>query len=175
MSLRNSAYEYGHLAKIFHWLIFILLAFMIVYGYFLDDIPKPYQPAAYNIHKLTGLLILVLMLLRGSWALINIKPTLPANHRWENLTERTVHGLLYIVVIAMPLAGWIGSTAAGHPPRLGSFNMLLPIVQNKAVANVAFTLHGYLAIAIIVLVSIHVLAALFHHCVRKDNVLRRMI
>src|SRR5579862_5720649 len=121
--LRNTKTSYCSIAKFFHWLIFLLVLCMIIYGYLMDDIPKAYKPMAVNIHKLTGLTILALMILRMLWALMNPKPVLPPETKnWERFTERFVHLLLYAVLIAMPLAGWIGATAVGKPPHLGSIN-----------------------------------------------------
>ncbi|OGT44052.1 MAG: hypothetical protein A3F42_08730 [Gammaproteobacteria bacterium RIFCSPHIGHO2_12_FULL_37_34] len=176
MNIKNTATTYGSVAKFFHWLIFVLLLCMLVFGYFLDDIPKAYKGVAYNIHKLTGLTIFVLMILRAFWAWINPKPKLPATDpSWQRLGARIVHLLLYVVVIAMPLAGWIGSSAAGKPPRMGDVQLQLPITQSKALTEVAFDMHYMLAITIIVLVSLHALAAFYHYFIEKDNILQRML
>lgn len=173
---RNTSQGYGAISKLFHWVIFVLLFCMIVFGYFLEDVPEDYQGLAYNVHKLTGLTILVLMILRLFWTITNPKPELPvATTLWQRVAERLVHWSLYVAVIGMPLAGWIGSVAAEHPPHLGSWIIGLPIAPSKSLADNAFDVHGYLAIAIIVLVGIHVAAALYHHFVRKDDVLRRML
>ena len=174
--IRNTISAYGSVSKFFHWLIFLLLFCMIIFGYFLDDFPKDVQPVTYNIHKLTGLAILLLMLLRLGWTLINPKPELPAGTlSWQRSAERLVHFLLYATVIAMPIAGWVGSAAEGYFPHFGDIVFKLPIEKNKALGDTAFYLHDKLAIAIIVLVSIHILAALYHHFIKRDNVLRRMM
>ena len=176
MSLQNTPAAYGGIAKFFHWIIFLLLLFMIIFGYFLEDIPKAYQSFTYNFHKLTGLTILSLMVLRGMWALMNPKPLLPFSVPvWQRFAERTVHYLFYFVIIAMPVVGWIGSVAGGRPPRLGEFKFNLPLEQNKELSEAAFNLHSVLAITIIVLFTIHVTAALYHHFIKRDNVLRRMM
>lgn len=176
MSLTNTTTSYGSVAKFFHWLIFLLVLCMVIFGYFLDTIPKDIQPVTYNIHKLTGLTILLLMVLRLGWTSINPKPALPFDTLpWQRIAERIVHFLLYAVIIAMPLAGWVGSAAEGYLPHIGDIVFNLPIEKNKALGDFAFELHDKLAIAIIVLVSIHVLAALYHHFIKHDIVLRRMM
>lgn len=173
---KNTAVAYGSVSKFFHWLIFVLLLFMLTLGYFLHDIPKAYQSLVYNTHKLTGLSILIFMILRVIWALSNPKPRLPKETRpWEGVAERSVHFLLYVSVISMPLAGWIGSSAAGRPPHIGDFHMMLPVAQSKTLSEMAFRVHGLLALTIIALVCVHVLAALYHHFIRHDDVLRRMM
>ena len=174
--LKNTNEMYGNVAKFLHWLIFILLFFMIILGFFLGDIPKDYQFFAYNMHKLTGLTILVLMILRGLWALINIKPALPSDTLpWQRSLERSVHLLLYFTVLAMPIAGWVGSAAAGRPPRIGSLALNLPIAPNKALVETSFQIHYLLAILLITLFCVHVGAALYHHYIRKDQILHRML
>lgn len=175
MSLRNTSVAYGSISKLFHWVIAILIIVMLIAGYFLGDVPKDYQPVTYNIHKLIGLTILTLMLLRLVWTLMNPKPALPIETPcWQRAAERIVQFFIYAAVIGMPLAGWVGSVAAGYAPHIGSFNIELPVEKSEATADTAFALHGYFAIALITLLSIHVLAALYHHFIRKDNVLRRM-
>jgi cytochrome b561 len=175
MNLKNTAQSYGSVAKFFHWLIFLMLFCMVIFGFLLEDVPKDWQPVAFNIHKLIGLTILTLMMLRLLWALANIKPMLPLDMpAWQRLAARTVHKLLYLVVIAMPIAGWVGSAAAGRSPHLGTWILNLPVPQDKALSKAALMLHGTLAYILIALVSAHVLAALYHHFIRKDNVLRRM-
>lgn len=173
---RNSNTQYGSVSKFFHWLIAVLLLGMIIFGFFLDDIPKDYQAFSYNLHKLTGLTLLCLMLLRGAWALCNVKPALPFDTQpWQKVAERVVQWSLYLTVIAMPLVGWIGSCAGGRPPHIGSFNIVFPIEQNKGLSESLFDIHNYLAFTLIALITIHVLAALFHYFVKKDNILQRML
>ncbi len=174
--LTNSSIAYGSVAKLLHWLIAILIVCMLIFGYFLGDVPKEYQPITYNIHKLTGLTILILMVFRLWWALMNVKPALPFDTlSWQRLAERVVHWSLYAIIIAMPIAGWIGSSAADRPPHVGKTKLLLPVEQSESLMEASFNVHNTLALIIIALVSIHVLAALYHHVIKKDNVLRRML
>lgn len=174
---KNNQATYGSVAKFFHWLIFFLVFCMLFLGYFMGDVSdKPTRAMVVNIHKLIGLSILVLMLLRLFWALINPKPSLPAGTpRWQRVIERFVHFLLYAVLIAMPIVGWIGSVAGGHLPYLFTWTFGLPIEKNKTLSDLFFSIHGTVAIVIIVLVSLHVLAALYHYVVKKDDILQRMI
>lgn len=175
MSLRNTSSSYGSMSKFFHWVIFILVLFMLIFGFLLEDIPKEYQATAYNLHKLTGLTILMLMVLRLIWRLINPSPHWEGGKPWEHYLERLVHHLLYVFIIAMPLVGWIGVSSAGRGPQLGSVYLGLPIPKDKALITTCFQLHELFAFAIIGLIIVHSLAALYHHFVLKDGVLLRMM
>lgn len=176
MALMNTTESYGSVTKFFHWLIAIVILVQIIYGYFLGYVPKDYQPVAYNTHKLIGLTLLFLMVLRLFWALMNVKPLLPANTpAWQRFAERFVHSMLYFVVIAMPISGLIGSNASGRPPHIGDFKFTLPVPEDKALVNTAFAVHNTLALVLIGLLVVHVGAALYHHVIKKDNILRRML
>lgn len=149
---------------------------MIVGGFCLGYVPKEYKGVIYNLHKLTGLTILLLMLIRLIWKMVNVKPLLPPDTAaWQRRAERAVHNLLYLLMIAMPLAGWIGSSSAGKAPHIGDISFALSIPENKALIETMFEMHELIAYGIITLVSIHVVAALYHHYGKKDNVLRRML
>lgn len=177
MGFRNTATDYGSISKLFHWLIFLLVLIMIPLGYFMGDVQKPLRGQVVNIHKVIGVCILVLMLLRLLWALKNVKPALPfQTPAWQRLAERCVHFLLYLGLIVMPLSGLVGSVAAGKPPHFYGVNIELPIEQNKSLAEFAFEkIHEPLAIILIVLIGIHILAALYHHFIKRDDILRRMV
>lgn len=173
--IKNSTTAYGSVAKFFHWVVFVLLITMLVVGFFMDDMPKDLKPLTFNIHKLTGLTILALMCLRLGWTLMNTKPALPMPvPLWQRLAERLVHFSLYFFVILMPIVGWVGSVAAGYAPHLGGFEFNLPIEKNEAVADLAFELHEIIAFIIIGLVTVHVLAALYHQFIKRDNLIKRM-
>ncbi len=175
MGMMNTDKRYGAVARFLHGIIFILVLLMIVGGFFLDEVPKEYKGVIYNLHKLTGLAILLLMLIRLCWSLVNIKPAvLPNTPPWQHKAERIVHGCLYLFIIAMPLVGWIGSSAAGKPPHLGDLSLGLPVTENKELAETLFESHELIAFVIIFLVSVHVVAALYHHFFKKDDILRRM-
>lgn len=175
MCLRNTPTRYGTVARFFHVTIATLVVIMLSVGFFMDDFPANYQGTVYNLHKLTGVLILVLMVLRLLWALTNVKPALPADTKpWERIAEHAVHGFLYLSLIAMPLVGWIGASAAGRPPMLGSFALALPVPQDGALVEWMFDVHEWLAFFIIGLLVLHIAAALYHHFIKKDDVFRRM-
>lgn len=173
--LFNTGSAYGPISKFFHWVVGTLVILMLLFSYFLDDISnKDLKGMAFNIHKLIGLTILALMILRLIWTLINRKPTLPGTKLWERWAEHLVHWSLYLALLVMPLAGWVGTVSGGRIPHLGNLYFNLPLDKNEGLSDLSFSVHNTVAIIIIVLLSIHVLAALFHHFFKKDNVLKRM-
>lgn len=175
MAFRNTSEQYGSVSKFFHWVIFFLVVCMFFIGYFMDDLSGEIKGTVVNIHKVTGILILLLMLLRLIWSLTNIKPLVPNAKPWEKMLERSGHFLLYFVLFAMPVSGWLMTIASGKPPRLFNIALTFPFDKNKPLAELCESIHSSLAIIIIVLVSLHVLAAVYHHIIKKDNVLRRML
>ena len=179
MSAKNTINSFGSIAKSFHWIVAILIIAMLVFGYFLEDFNgKPAQEIVYNTHKTIGIVILALVILRLGWRWMNIQPgysaTLPSMYK---TFVKLAHYAIYLVIIAMPMSGWVMATAAGHVPHfLGWFYFPMPgISLNEHLAGQMYELHNILAIVLIVLISFHVLAALLHHFVLKDNVLKRML
>jgi len=175
--LKNSDSSYGTVSKIFHWVISPLVIVMLIVGYFMMDISsQSWKMTTVNLHKLTGIVILGLMVARLIWALNNPKPKLPSGTSFiEHLAEWSVHFLLYALIIVQPIVGWVGSVAGGYVPHVGSFLLNLPIQKSKDLSDLCFKIHNTLAVVIIVVVSLHVLAALYHHFIRRDNVLKRML
>lgn len=177
MGLRNTSAEYGSIAKFFHWLTAFLIITLLCVGWLMDNAAPSLKGSVYNAHKLAGLLVLFLTVPRLLWALSGIKPTLPATLKpWEKIAERVIHTCLYLSLLLMPFFGWAMSTAAGHAPKLFTLSIAMPgIVQSKAIAHFFGEYHAFFAWVIVVLVSIHVAAAIKHHVIDKDNVLRSMM
>lgn len=176
--LKNSSTSYGSVAQFLHWLIALLVIGMLVMGYFMDDISdKAMKGQVFNAHKVIGVTILVLALLRAGWALINIKPALPfQTPLWQRWAVHLTHLGLYLGIIIMPLSGLIGAVSAGRPPHIGSLEIRLPIPQDKNTAEFMFeSIHEPLAIILILLITVHVAAALYHHFIKRDDILRRML
>ena len=142
MSIRNTDNTYGWLAKLLHWTLSLFIMTMLVFGFFLSKLSKDFQPIAYNYHKLTGLLILSLVIFRIIWTAINIKPKLPEGTlAWQRMAEHMVQGLMYVSMLMMPLLGWLGSCYAGHVPHLGGFYFHLLVFPDQSKAAFCFNLH----------------------------------
>ena len=164
--------------KFFHWLIALLLLAQVTLGLLATGWRvSPTKLDLFVWHKSTGLLILLLMLLRLAWRLASRTPALPAGMpAWERAAARATHVLLYGLMLALPITGWVIQSASGMPFRVFWTLPLPPIVAtDKALAELAAQLHFWLVIALVLLLVAHVGAALRHHYVRHDPVLRRML
>lgn len=176
MPLRNTKIEYGSVAKFFHWTIFVLVTVLIIIGYLHESYPPPERSILINIHKLIGLIVLLLVLSRLAWALSNPKPIVTSHYIWEPYLIYTFHALLYLTLIIMPISGWIMVTAAGKPPHFFTYHFPLPgITPNKSLAHLAKNIHFTVVWFLMAFVLFHILAALKHHFLDKDNVLKRML
>lgn len=169
---------YSASIKFLHWLISPLVILMLLAGFFLEDLPEAYQGLGFMLHKSLGITILFLMVFRLFWVRIVGRPGLPATLSWwEVYLAKTVQALLYIVVIAMPLAGWIMSVAANRiPVYFGLFELPLPgIPENKSLSHFMKESHEVMAWILIALIFLHVAGALKHHFIDKNDVLKRML
>lgn len=179
MHYKNTATDYGTVTRFIHWLIFFLVLLQILGGFYGEEFADPtLKKQIIFWHKSIGLTILWLMVLRILWAFINPKPgyesSMPA---WERYSARALHYILYIMLILLPLNGWIGSTVAGKAPIY--FNLItIPfpgVPHDKALATWLFSMHTLLAWILIGFIVLHVLAALKHHFIDRDRILLRML
>ena len=127
------------------------------------------------VHKELGMWVLALSGLRIIWRLISITPfPLPTTPPWQHFAATLTHGLLYFLIIALPLSGWLMSSAGGFPVFFLSHLLpdIMPINTDLFLKyRIAHKLMGYLLILVL---SGHIGAALVHHFIEKDNTLRRM-
>ena len=131
----------------------------------------------YNIHESTGLLLLALTLVRLAWRQGHppppLDPTLPAPQR---LAAHANHWGLYALLILMPATGFLATNAWGFPLTwYGLIPIPSPIGRNEAWAPILQGVHDWSALALVLLIGMHVAAALFHHLIRRDDTLRRML
>lgn len=167
--------RYSQVSLVLHWLIAALVIGQIVL-IMVNDATEggPWM----GLHKSVGLSILVLTLARLGWRFANPAIPLPAEMPgWQKLMARATHVLFYVVLIGMPLGGWAASSAAGRDiDWFGLFNWpLLPISGGREVARQFMDAHEMGAKLLYVLLALHILGALKHHFVNRDNVLHRML
>jgi cytochrome b561 len=170
--------RYSIISLIFHWGLALLVLTQILLISAHDATEGPLSREFVQIHKAVGLSILVLTLARIVWRLANPALPLPGEMpRWEKIAARATHVLFYVLLIGLPLTGWAASSAGGRPILwFGLFDWpLLPVERSRDLARSLMGLHGAAVKLLYVLMALHVLAALKHQFVDRDNVLHRMI
>ncbi len=168
--------SYGLFSKAIHWITaFIILALLAVGLYMGSLESSPQKILIYNLHKSFGLLVLALVFVRVVWHLIHKKPkSLPTHKKWEVWLSHSIHGFLYILLFALPISGWVMSSAGDYNVKLFFVNMPDIVSKNEGLYETAEEVHEILAWVIIALVGLHVLGALKHYFVDKDKTLERM-
>ena len=178
--------SYSGLQKALHWIIALLVIGMIPGGLIFTDFDNKDAIEGifgagsfntfYDAHKSTGFLILFLMLVRIVVKLMSTKPAyeVPLTGP-EKAASGAVHGLFYVLLIVVPVLGWIGVSAFPAPlPVYGLFDMPAIVGKDRDLSRLVLDYHGWLAIFVAALVFAHIGAALFHQYVKKDGLIRRM-
>ena len=184
--------RYTAFAMFFHWTVGLLiilnfsLALLVSYSLVSDEVVRPIL----NFHKSTGMLILVLMVLRLGWRVTHAPPVLPDGYKpWEKSASHFVHIALYVVAFALPLSGWIHESlwksvfvarfpwkwyGLFTPPKIGFLIHLPPDVKEMWHVRLGLV-HAYLADVLYVLLALHVLGALKHQLLDRESELQRML
>lgn len=170
--------HYPATSKLLHWLVAACVLTTAPVAIAMTNVAEgPTRDTLYNFHKSLGVVILVLMILRLINRLVVGAPMPdPAIEPWQKTLSSAVHGLLYLLLLAMPVVGYVANSAYGATtPFFGLFELPMIVAKNEALATQLFTLHRWAGWLLIVLVLMHVSAALYHHFVRRDEVLKRML
>jgi cytochrome b561 len=178
MPLRNTQDHYGAVAQTLHWLIVLLIIVQLVLGFTAHGLPISMQRLVLLArHKSVGMSILALALLRLGWRWYSPSPPLPAEIAgWQKSLARGTHALLYALLLALPVVGWISSSASHLTVTwFGLFEFPNLVGPDVALAKLSKSVHMTLAWLLLVIASVHALAAFWHHLVLKDHVLLRML
>jgi cytochrome b561 len=170
--------RYGAAAQALHWLIALLIVVQFVLARMAAHLPLGARKLALLAeHKSFGMTVLVLTVFRLAWRLKNRPPPLPADmHRVERLLARVTHLCFYVLLFAMPLSGWLMSSAKNYSVSwFGAFTWPNLIAPNEAAFKYFKALHHLLSDALFAIASLHILAAFKHHFWNKDDVLVRML
>lgn len=165
-------------AKLFHWVMAALIFAQIALG--LTAVGWHLSPTKLTLfvwHKSTGMLILALLALRLLWRLSRRAPELPWEMPlWERAGAHLSHFLLYALMLALPLTGWVIASASNVPFKI-FWTIPLPaiVAPDKAVSDLYATIHGWLVTLLALVLVAHIGAALRHHYVKRDTVLIRML
>lgn len=165
---------YTHTAIILHWVTAVLVLFQIPAGVLIARIELGW---VYDAHKSVGILILGLAVARLLWRSVNAPPDLPPDTPLrQRQAAHAVHCLLYTLLIVQPVVGWIATSAYPAPiPFFGLFELPRIWPENRELSQQLMTLHLILGLGLGMLLVMHVGAALYHHFIRKDHILLRML
>jgi len=169
--------QYNLTAQLFHWSIAALILGLIVLGFYMDSMERsPFKFELYGYHKALGILVLVMAVMRIIWKHVSERPSPLSHHKnWEKCLSKTIHIVLYLAMIAMPLSGWVMSSAGGYGVSFfGLFDVPAIVDKNKELGRIAYQIHGVLPYIVMGCVGLHILGALKHHVLDQDETLRRM-
>ncbi|MEX2518242.1 MAG: cytochrome b [Paracoccaceae bacterium] len=186
MSLRNTGAGWGWPARLLHWLMALIILFMLGLGFytaeFVSDVYE--QFALIQIHKSWGFTVFTLALLRVFWRLFNPAPPMPAHMpSAERALAHLGHYALYFLMFAMPISGWLMASASELQEMYNIRNMVFGLFEmpdpfqpgSRALEEIFSAVHFWCALALTAVLIGHAGAALKHHFIDHDNVLRRMI
>lgn len=176
MPMRNSETHYGVIAIILHWVMAILLIALLVLGLYMVGLPISLEKLKfYGWHKEYGILALMLVVIRMVWRCANITPRLSIP-LLEKIAARTVHWAFYGFMFALPITGWLITSAAGLPASFFGLFVLPNLVSpNEDLMKLFQEIHKWLGYGLIATIILHACAALKHHFINKDDILRRML
>ena len=168
--------RYNKLSMLLHWLIALLIFGAFPLGVYMHELPlSPQKLQYYSWHKWTGVTIFFLALIRIMWRIGHTPPPPVTMPIWQRIASETVHRGLYVLLVIIPLSGWMMSSAKGFPTIW--FGVLpLPdlIGKNEPLGEVLAEVHETLNIGLLGLVVLHLAAALKHQFIEKDRLLSRM-
>jgi superoxide oxidase len=170
--------RYSKLTIGLHWLMLILLVSVYATINLRELYPKGSDPRELlkALHFMLGLSVLLFVFIRITVRLFsNIPDIIPNLHTWENVISKIVHALLYFMMIVMPILGWLTLSAAGKV--IPFFGLDLPplIDENKEYGKLLKEIHETIGVIGYYVIALHAAAALYHHYIKKDNTLTRML
>jgi cytochrome b561 len=178
MQWRNTDSYYGLVAQFLHWSVVLLILTQFCLVLIFHDMPLGLEKIGWIVrHKAVGMTVLALACIRLTWRLFNPAPPLPAHmKRHERLLAHASHALLYILIFAIPLSGWIMSSLAGIPVGyFGLFNIPVLLAPDKTLVDASKEVHEILNFALVAMACLHIGAAFYHHGFKQDDVLTRML
>lgn len=169
--------NYDTLAKSLHWLMALMIIALWCVGLVLEDLPKgDFKGQMFAVHKGIGVIVLVLTVVRLAWRATHPAPALPNSMGGtEQLAAKAGHLALYGLMILIPVAGILMSQAGGRPVVVAGLTLPTLVGKDEGLHEVFEEAHAILAWILALVLAGHVGAALRHHFMLKDNVLRRML
>lgn len=177
MSWKSTPLRWGGIMQSLHWLTALLVLGLLIVGLLMDELPtSPTKIKVYALHKSVGLTVLGLLMLRVLWRLYDRRPTPPPMPAWQHWAAQLTHGGLYVCLLVMALSGWLYNSASNFALRwFGLFSVPALSGPDKQLKEFAHEIHETTWIILLLLIALHVGAALKHHLIDKDHTLRAML
>ena len=168
---------YTPVAKGLHWLMAVLILGLLALGIYMHELPlSPQKLQLYSWHKWAGVGVFLLVWLRLAWRVTHRPPALPqAMSPLMRLAAHAGHAALYVLMVVIPLSGWLMSSAKGvQTVWFGVLPLPDLLARDRELGDLLQLVHKALNVLLMMTLAGHVLAALWHHFVLKDDTLRRM-
>ncbi len=179
MTLKNTASQWGSVSKTLHWLIALLIITLGIVGLSMGELPKtPKYFWVYTAHKSIGISVLVLVIARLGWRLYAGAPQpVPGTPSWQERLASATHWLMYALILAIPLSGWLYDSASGlRPFRLFGLVEMPKLSQpSEQASQISHAIHEWGFWLLIAIVLAHAGAAFYHHIHQRDVTLVRML
>jgi cytochrome b561 len=177
MPARNLSVRYGPVAQFLHWAVLALLVVQVTLGLIADELPAGFERLVMmSRHKSLGITILGIAVLRLLWRFIDRPPAPPPMPRWQEVAARVTHWSLYVLLFALPITGWLTSSAANRPVSWWGLVQLPDFVAPDEGRKEFFEeAHELLVNVLYVLVAVHVAAVLKHQFLDRNDLMRRML
>lgn len=170
--------HYTSTAKLLHWLMALALGGLLVLGFYMSDLPlSPEKLQLYSWHKWAGVTVFLLLIVRLVWRMTHQPPALPAHMpKLHQFFAHGAHAALYLLMLLIPLSGWLMSSAKGvQTVWFGVLPLPDLIGKDKELGSLLKEVHESLNLVLIAVVLGHIAAALKHHLIDKDSTLSRML
>lgn len=173
LNILNSDQRYGLISIIFHWLMALIIIATFILGLNLKHNFQYYYEVL-ALHNSLGITIFLLAILRVTWRFFNIKPTQLPNKVILMKLATLTHIFFYIIFFTLPITGYILTNLQGDIVLFYGYSLPEVFEQNRGLKNYVHTIHDYVGNILLILFSLHVLGALYHHLIKRDNTLRRI-
>ncbi|MCY0967057.1 cytochrome b [Parathalassolituus penaei] len=169
--------NYNAPSKIMHWLSALMIAGLLGSGMIMEELSKgEFKTWLMGNHKAIGAIFLLVVLVRFAVRFSNPVDPLPGTERKDYIKAKALQGLMYVSMLVMPLSGILMSQSGGRVISVfGLFDVPTLIGENHDLHEFLEGVHGFTANVLLVLIALHIAAALLHHFKMKDDTLRRMV
>ncbi len=168
--------RYNGVAKLLHWSIAVLLILQLGIGELMPDIHKDTRPDGLIAwHIMVGVLIVLLVAARVAWRIVRPPTGIESDRGWTRRLASAIHVVLYLLMIIVPILGWANASSRDWVVGLGPLHLPGLLPAGSRFGHELGDIHGDLAIVLAGLIGLHVLAGLYHHFLRRDDTLLRIM